>query len=92
MTSILAMSVSTRLKYARELGEISARDLSRLAGLPSEGHVSSLETSGHSPTVDTLSKIATVLGLSLDWLGRGEGTAPTAEQVTRAIKRARKHV
>lgn len=42
-----------------------------------------------APRIDVVSKIAEALGVSLDWLIRGEGPEPEPEAVRAAVERAR---
>lgn len=79
----------SRLEAARSYAGLSANELSKLAGLSSShvgmigrGHV-------HAPRIDVVSKIAEALGVSLDWLVRGEGPEPDAAAVRAAVERAR---
>lgn len=82
-------SVAERLRFARNLTDISARGLARLARLQ-PSHVSLIESGAVANVrVDTLSAIARVLGCSLDWLVNGEGDAPVAESVAAAVDAAR---
>lgn len=77
-----------RLRLARDLGKLSQRELARRAGLGSERHVGLIEE-GERPnvTTDTAEKLCRALGLSLDWLLRGEGEAPTEASVSEAMSR-----
>jgi transcriptional regulator with XRE-family HTH domain len=81
--------VGGRIKQARCLAKIAARELDRLAGI-TEGHTSLIE-SGHvaDATSQTLVKIARVLGVSLDWLVSGFGDGPTTDTVIAAVAVAR---
>lgn len=78
-----------RLKTTRELAGISQRELSRLASV-SPSHVHGIE-SGRitNPTVDTLTKIASTLGVPIDFLLEGKGRHPTKKSVLEAIARSR---
>ncbi len=82
-------TLSTRLKKAREIRGLSARDLSRRADL-NPGHVSVLEsrpcTRIRPGTVDALAK---ALDVDVIWLLFGRGVPPTAAPHARA-KRADK--
>lgn len=78
-----------RLRRARTLGGLSQRELATLAGL-SPSHVGLIEQG----RVDDLgsgaaSSLATVLGVSLDWLVRGLGRRPAAADITAAVAKAR---
>ncbi|WP_437623356.1 helix-turn-helix domain-containing protein [Sorangium sp. So ce1151] len=85
-----ARSIGERLRFARQLGNISARGLDRLAG-KTEGHASLIEAKPQAEvTATTAAAYAEVLGLSLDWLILAKGTAPTEEQVTKALGMARR--
>lgn len=79
-----------RIKAARTLAGISTKDLDRLAGLK-EGVCWAVENSatGNSET-RTVDKIAKVLGLSLDYVIRGDGKPPTANKVKAAVEAARR--
>jgi transcriptional regulator with XRE-family HTH domain len=81
--------VSQRVQEARALSELSQRDLDRLAGL-SEGHVGMIE-SGRRENLEasTASRIAKVLGMTLEWLIDGTGEGPTPAKVRRAVASAR---
>lgn len=67
-----------RLRQARKTRGISASKLDAQAGL-TRGHTWQIET-GRKPNIEleTASKLATALGVSLDWLVRGEGAGPVA--------------
>lgn len=78
-----------RLRRARETAELSQRELSRLAGL-SEGTVWFIECRPDKETAQSfVVALADVLGVSLDWLVRGLGDEPTAEQIRAAVAVAR---
>lgn len=83
------MTVGQRLRAARELAGISAKDLDRLAG-NSEGHQWVLEKLEEATAVaKTLDGVCTVLGLSLDYVVRGQGRKPTKKTVSAAVAAAR---
>jgi len=85
-------NLAARLRHARILGGLSARELDRLAG-KTPGHSSLLETSPDiDPSVSTAMAYARVLGLSLDWLAAGEGAAPHRAAVLASVQHARAHV
>lgn len=70
---------------------LSQRELSRLAGLSSEGHVEGIESGRtKSPTVETVLALAGVLGCTVEWLVAGRGKQPTASVVTMSVAKARK--
>ena len=81
--------VGPRLAELRNAAELSARELSLLAGL-SHSLVGLIE-SGHveTPTSATSAALARVLGCSLDWFISGVGSAPSARAVKLAVVRAR---
>lgn len=80
---------ATRLKKTRELGGLAASELAGLAGL-SPGYVRHIEKGvRENPGIEAASAIANVLGVSIDYLVRGEGEDPTEEQVKAAIALAR---
>jgi transcriptional regulator with XRE-family HTH domain len=83
------MLIGEKLKAARELGNISSRELDRLAGLR-EGVSWKVESSktGNVET-KTLAAQARVLGLDLEYLVNDAGTKPTRDSVQAAIARAR---
>lgn len=87
--SLKPSPLGDRLRSARDLGEVSARELCSLAGVTvsvaamvERGHI-------HRPAADVLAAFAGVLGVSLDWLVLGTGSEPTAEQVRAAVETAR---
>lgn len=66
-------AVVERLKAAMVKAGINATELSRLAGLPSEGHVGLILTGKvASPAATTMAALARPLGVSLDWLMFGD--------------------
>lgn len=82
-------SLPARLRWARETAGLSKRALSDLAGLD-PSHVRLIESGDRlDPRVDTLGGIARVLGTTVDWLAFGNGAAPSADDVTNAVGRAR---
>ena len=58
------MDISKRLKEIRKAKEISVYRLSQLSGV-SETHIRDLERGDRDPSLDTISKIAAAMGLSL---------------------------
>lgn len=93
-----AESIAERLQLARSYttngsGEpLSSSQVSKLAGLV-RTHVWLIETKARDNfTIDTIDRIAGVLGLSLDWLCRGAGRAPTVGSVRAAINRAKRKI
>lgn len=89
LTMVTMNPVSERLRDARALAGISARELDALAGLGA-GHTSMIEA-GRRPniTADTARGIARVLGCTVGWLLAAEGDAPAAADVLAAVERAR---
>lgn len=81
-------TLATRLRWARETADLSARALCALAGL-TKSHVGQLEE-GRYPSVEvtTLEKLATVFDVSLDWLYAGRGRRPTKAEILAAVRRA----
>ena len=81
--------VPERIALARSLAGIPRSDLDALAGL-GRGHVSMIET-GRRPNLEakTAVALASVLGVTTDWLLTGEGKAPTKRAVHAAVERAR---
>jgi hypothetical protein len=85
------MTPGERIQYARELLEpkLSTKELDFLAGFK-PGFVWSVEDSGGANTESSrLDRIARVLGVSMDWLIRGDGDPPTAESVAASVAVAR---
>ena len=70
------MQLPGRLRCSLRAADIAATELDRLAGL-GRGH-SAMILSGvkPNPTTSTLERLASVLGVSLDWLVRGVGPEP----------------
>jgi transcriptional regulator with XRE-family HTH domain len=71
-------TLSSRLRQARKTKGLSASSLDAVAGL-TRGHTWQIET-GRKPRIEleTASKLASALGVSIDWLVRGEGLGPVA--------------
>lgn len=74
----MAKTLSKRLREARQKQGLSASGLDTKAGL-TRGHTWQIET-GRKPKieVETAIKLADALGVSLEWLVRGEGAGPLA--------------
>jgi transcriptional regulator with XRE-family HTH domain len=82
--------IGERLRRARRLGGVSAREVARLAGLPSESHVRTLETAlSPNPNANTITAICGVLGISADHLLTGKGPRPSRVRIRAAIEQAR---
>lgn len=89
MTKPPKSPLGRRLKKARDTAGLSSRALSELAGA-SVNMVSLIERgTTKEPRSKVLTALAEVLGLSLDWLVRGIGPEPTAEQIRAAVEAAR---
>lgn len=74
-------TLGERLAYARKAKNLSARALSIRAGLRAAAHVGLIERGTvKKPSGHTLGKLATALGVSIEWLLDGDGQAPTAEE------------
>ncbi len=88
-TNSLGMSetLAGRLRRARELSGLSARALSRLAGL-SAAHVSLIEDARPNLEAQTAAKLARVLGVTMEWLVSGTGAEPSAARVSDAVSAA----
>lgn len=88
----MTTTIAERVALARGLAAppLAARELDRLAEL-GEGHVSMIETN-RRPNIEarTATRLARVLGVSLDWLLGGSGPAPSPSEVTAAVKAARR--
>ncbi len=67
----------SRLKWARDTANLSARKLDKLAGI-TPGHTTAIEAGRKQDiTTSTAAKLAHALGVSLDWLISGDGPRPT---------------
>lgn len=82
--------VSTRLAQLRKWADISAREVDRLLGR-AEGHTSLLEA-GRTSGIEakTVSVMAELFGVSMDWLFSGIGAAPRPADVKKTIELAQK--
>jgi transcriptional regulator with XRE-family HTH domain len=67
---------------------LSTKEVDRLAGLK-PGHTWQVEKNTAKRAADTLDRIARVLGLTMDYVIRGDGEPPTAQEVIEAVTRAR---
>ena len=86
----MLVMLSDRLRRAQEAANVSARELGRLAGLPSESHVGYLETAPDpNPNANTLKSICRVLGISIDYLLTGAGPEPSSRRIRAAVEAAR---
>lgn len=86
------MVVGKRIRELREAAGLSARELGRLARLPSPAHVSLIEASDRPINTTTATALAAVLGCSLDYLVNGVGRAPGVRAVRASVEEARKRI
>lgn len=87
----MATTLGERMKKARQMVDgFSTRELGRLAGT-AESYPSLIE-SGLRPHVgsEALIGFARVLGVSLDWLMKGEGEEPLPHIVQASVAKARR--
>ena len=92
MVVVSAEGLGTRIQKLRNLADLSARELSGLAGLQ-PSHARLIETGNPEQiTAKTVAAIASVFGASIDWLYRGVGVAPAEEVMRAAIDRARRNL
>ena len=81
--------IGLRLREARKLVVLSARELDSLAGT-TPGHASLIESGVvANVTIETAKGLARVLGMSLDWFVNGVGSPPSAAAVQFAVDEAR---
>jgi HTH-type transcriptional regulator, cell division transcriptional repressor len=90
MTTSHDESIGDRLKRARSIvADLPASELSELAGLGTS-HAGMIERGDvKTPSGLVLVKLASVLGVSVEWLVQGVGPEPKAKRVAAAIERAR---
>jgi transcriptional regulator with XRE-family HTH domain len=75
-----------RLRALREAVGISARELSRVAGMKSHQHVGLIERGDvGSPDYPNAKKLAGALGCSVAWLLDGDGVEPSADVIRAAV-------
>ena len=67
--------IGKRLKWARTHGEMTIRDVARLAGIASSA-VTEIEQGTRIPRADTLERLAAALKVPGCWLVFGDGPAP----------------
>lgn len=83
-------SLGARLRLARELAGISARELDRIARSRGDGLAARVESGARSNLeAGTAEEYAVALGLSLDWLISGIGQPPSEKKVRAAVEAAR---
>jgi transcriptional regulator with XRE-family HTH domain len=82
-------SLQDRLRTLRTMAGLEPSEVGRLAGLVGRSHVDQIE-SGRTlhPRADTLTKLAELFGVSLDWLVRGHGPMPSRLCVLIAVEKA----
>lgn len=83
------LSLPARLAALRTLAGLKPTELGMLAGL-SHYTVSTIETGKSSPQLDTLTKLAGVLGDSAGWLLTGSGSPPSKDTIDESVAAARK--
>lgn len=83
-------TLAERLKWAREAGELSARELSLLSG-SSAAVVAQIERGDRGSRVSASMMVAVgaVLGVTVEWLVEGTGDKPTERRVRAAVARAK---
>lgn len=85
-------SISERVQQLRNMAtpKVTLRELDRLTGLR-EGHVAMLEKRSNTRVeARTISLIAEVFGVSMEWLYRGRGRAPSPQTIAMPLARARR--
>lgn len=86
---VMVSTLQQRLRRARTLAELPARELDRLAGIR-QGHSGIIEArASENVETATAQALARVLGVSLDWLIAGKGKEPTQRAVRAAVEIAR---
>jgi transcriptional regulator with XRE-family HTH domain len=81
-------AVGQRIQGLRERTGLSARAVSKLAGLRSETHLSAIESRLDNLEVATLSALARVFGTTIDYLANGVGAPPSDRALKSAIAEA----
>ena len=69
-------TLGERIKKAREQKELTQEDLAKLINIKNRSTLASWEINRREPDYATLNSIATVLGVSVEWLLTGNGTTP----------------
>jgi len=83
-------NLAERLRHLRENAGLSAKALDVLADL-TPGHTTLIETGRRAdPSASTVEALASVLGVTLDWLVTGEGREPSERSVRAAVDAARR--
>jgi transcriptional regulator with XRE-family HTH domain len=75
--------LGSRIRTAREAAKVSSAELSRKIGI-SRAAVAQWETGQTEPSAANLRKVASVLNVTLEWLGQGRGTTATPRATPRA--------
>lgn len=80
--------------WAREATGLNQSEFAELAGLKAN-QVWFLETTNPRlrrgvPTFPTLMKLASALGVSVEWLGDGKGARPKVADIAAAVKRGQR--
>lgn len=83
------VSLAARLRWAAKQGRVSQRELAGLADISPSAPGAILRGEAPNPQVGTVEALASVLGISLDWVVKGIGPEPTAEQIRAAVEAAR---
>lgn len=82
-------TVGQRVAWARSVAGLRAVELDRLAGL-CVGHVSVLEWRGGTVTPRTAERLASALGVRIEWLLYGREPAPREQTIRRAVAAQRR--
>lgn len=84
-----ARTLSERLQYLVDVTDVSAREISDLAGL-THSHVAILLSADRDRVeARTVAALAKVFGVSMDWLYSGLGGAPDIHDIMLALQAAR---
>lgn len=76
--------IGKRLKWARERGEMTIRDVAVRAGVASSA-VTEIEQGSRVPKADTLERLAAALQVAPCWLVFGDGPAPEGYQPNASV-------
>lgn len=69
-------TLGDRIKYCRTQAGLSQQELAKMVDVDSKATVSGWEINRRTPEIATISKLAKIFNISLEWLIDGEGPSP----------------
>lgn len=73
--------IGSRIKFLRELRNLSQEDFAKSLGIDiSRGHISRIEAGRNMPSAEFIKSVADIYNISADWILTGRGKGPEENQ------------